>query len=197
MLFRSYFTTKGSGEGTGLGLAMVHGIVESYGGTITVSSKLNKGSVFTIYLPVTKKFETHEPKESEFLPKGTEKILLVDDELPILKLTQRILESLGYQVTIKASSIKALELFKSNPNGFDLVLTDMTMPELTGDKLAQTIRDIRHDIPVLLCTGYSKKLSANEETDYKIKADLKKPISQRDLAKTIRKALDGAKVKNE
>ncbi len=196
-IFEPYFTTKGSGEGTGLGLAMVHGIVESYGGTITVSSKLNKGSVFTIYLPVTKKFETHEPKESEFLPKGTEKILLVDDELPILKLTQRILESLGYQVTIKASSIKALELFKSNPNGFDLVLTDMTMPELTGDKLAQTIRDIRHDIPVLLCTGYSKKLSANEETDYKIKADLKKPISQRDLAKTIRKALDGAKVKNE
>ena len=80
---------------------------------------------------------------------------------------------------------------------FRSVLTDMTMPELTGDKLAQTIRDIRHDIPVLLCTGYSKKLSANEETDYKIKADLKKPISQRDLAKTIRKALDGAKVKNE
>lgn len=194
-IFEPYFTTKAQGKGTGLGLAMVHGIVRSYGGSIIVSSELKKGSVFTIYLPVTQKFKNRISPELDRYPKGTEKILLIDDELSIVKLNQRILETLGYQVTTKTCSVKALEYFKSNPKKFDLVITDMTMPKMTGDKLAKEMTDIVPDLPIILCTGYTKKLSDNFGKNKIITAVLKKPTPKIDLAETIRKVLDESKDK--
>jgi signal transduction histidine kinase len=196
-IFEPYFTTKKEGEGTGMGLAVVHGIVASYGGEILVSSELGKGTVFTLFLPTTKKTENHEVSESEDLPKGTERILLVDDEQSIVKLSQRVLEKLGYQVTSRTSSIEALELFKSSPNEFDLVITDMTMPKMKGDKLAQSMMDIKPELPIILCTGYNQKLKLKHENSHHIRAILIKPISQADFAKNIRKVLDEGKVTND
>jgi len=192
-IFDPYFTTKGPGEGSGMGLAMVHGIVESYGGKITVDSTLSEGTVFTIYLPITRKRTAHRLYESENLPSGTERILFVDDEAPIAKMSSQILERLGYSVTTRTSSVEALELFHYKPDGFDLVITDMTMPNMTGDKLAIELMKIRTDIPVIICTGYSKKISDETALKIGIKAFAYKPIVKADLAKKIRKVLDEAK----
>ncbi len=192
-IFEPYFTTKGIGEGTGMGLALVHGIVESYGGKISVESELGKGTVFSIYLPITKKREDHLLYEKEKLPSGTESILFVDDELPIAKMGNQILEGLGYRVNVRTSSVEALELFRSKPDDFDLVITDMTMPNMTGDELAIELMKIRSDIPVILCTGYSKKISDKNSAAIGIKAFAYKPIVKADLAKTVRKVLDEAK----
>ncbi len=189
-IFEPYFTTKGVGEGTGMGLALVHGIVESYGGKITVDSKLGHGTVFSIYLPIAKNSEDHRPYEKEKPPSGTESILFVDDELPIAKLGSQLLQRLGYRVTFRTSSVEALELFRSKPNDFDLVITDMTMPNMSGDKLTLELMEIRPDIPVILCTGYSKKISKETASIMGIKAFAYKPIVKADLAKTVRKVLD-------
>ena len=189
-IFEPYFNTKGVGEGTGMGLALVHGIVESYGGKIAADSELGKGTVFSIYLPVTKKREDYQPYEKEELPSGTERILFVDDELPIAKMSSQILERLGYQVTVRTSSVEALELFRSRPVDFDLVISDMTMPNMTGDELARELILIRRDIPMILCTGYSKKITENQVAEIGIKAFTYKPIVTADLAKTVRKVLD-------
>ena len=155
-IFEPYFTTKAVGEGTGMGLAVVHGIVENYGGQITVDSTIGKGTCFTIYLPITKKRKVHINAVKEDLPVGNENIMFVDDEASIAKMGSRALEQLGYAVTARTSSVEALELFKSKPQAFDLVVTDMTMPNMTGDQLAGELMKIRSDIPVVLCTGYSK-----------------------------------------
>ncbi len=192
-IFEPYFTTKGVGKGTGMGLALVHGIVESYGGKITVDSKLGKGTVFSIYLPITKKHQDHRPYQKEKLLSGTESILFVDDELPIAKMGGQLLEQLGYRVTVRTSSVEALELFRSKPNDFDLVITDMTMPNMTGDKLAIELMEIRPDIAVILCTGYSKNISDEIASEIGIKAFAYKPIVRADLAKTINKVLDDQK----
>ena len=186
-IFDPYFTTKGPGKGTGMGLAMAHGIIESYGGKICVDSQLGRGTKFSIYLPVSKRLETLRSYEPEQLPSGTERILFVDDEAPIAKIGSHILESLGYTVTTRTSSIEALELFKSKPDAFDLVVTDMTMPNLTGDKLAIESMKIRSDIPVILCTGYSNKISNETALEIGIKAFAYKPIVKADLAKAVRK----------
>ena len=156
-IFDPYFATKDPGEGTGMGLAMVHGIVESYGGKISVDSQLGKGTIFNIYLPIARKRSVLHEYVPEQLPVGTERILLVDDELHIARMGLQILGHLGYSVTTRTSSIEALELFQAKPNGFDLIGTDMTMPNLTGDKFAVELMKIRPDIPVILCSGYSKK----------------------------------------
>ncbi len=195
-IFEPYFTTKGPGEGTGMGLAMAHGIIESYGGKITVDSQLGKGTTFSIYLPVTKKRSVHDAYVPEALPLGTESILFVDDELLIVKMGSQILERLGYSVTVRTSSIEALELFRAKPDAFDLVVTDMTMPNLTGDKLAVELMKIRSDIPVILCTGYSKKISDETAEEIGIKAFAYKPMVKADLAKTIRKVLKQAKAES-
>ena len=192
-IFEPYFTTKGVGKGTGMGLAMVHGIVETYGGKITVDSEVGKGTVFTIYLPITKKREAYRPYDDEKLPSGTERILFVDDELPIAKMGSQILERLGYQVTVRTSSVEALELFRSKPNDFDLVITDMTMPNMTGDELAKELIVLRSDIPVILCTGYSKKINSEMATGIGVREFAYKPLVTADLAETIRKVLDDAK----
>ena len=193
-IFEPYFTTKDPGEGTGMGLAMVLGIIESYGGKITVNSTLGKGATFTAYLPITRKRKVQRQYEPEELPKGTERILFVDDEEPIAKMGRQGLELLGYQVATRTSSVEALELFKSKPNEFDLVITDMTMPNMTGDKLAMELMKIRPDIPIILCTGYSKKISDDSASEIGIKAFTYKPVVKADLAKTVRKVLDEAKI---
>ncbi len=192
-IFEPYFTTKGVGEGTGMGLALVHGIVETYGGKITVDSALGKGTVFTIYLPLTKKREDYQLYQKEKLPSGTERILLIDDELPIAKMGSQVLERLGYRVTVCTSSVEALELFRSKFDDFDLVITDMTMPNMTGDKLAMELISFRPNLPVILCTGYSKKISDETASEIGIKAIVYKPTGKADLAKTVRKVLDAAK----
>jgi PAS domain S-box-containing protein len=192
MIFVPYFTTKPIGEGTGMGLAMVHGIIESYGGRITVDSQLGKGSTFTIQLPAIKKRTGLQDYESEPLPSGNESILFVDDEVAITKMASQILERLGYSVTTRTSSIEALELFKVKPDEFDLVITDMTMPNMTGDKLAIELMKIRYDVPIVLCTGYSKKISDETALTLGIKAFTYKPLVKADFAKTIRKVLDEA-----
>lgn len=194
-VFEPYFTTKGIGEGTGMGLAMVHGIIESYSGQIIVDSTLGKGTTFTIYLPITKTQQSHQSIESETLPSGTEKILYVDDEISLVKMGDQILSRLGYSVTTLTSSIEALELFNVKPDEFDLVITDMTMPDMTGDRLAKEIIKIRPDIPVILCTGYSKKISKESIFEIGIKEFVYKPVVKSDLAKTVRKVLDEAKGK--
>ena len=189
-IFEPYFTTKPVGEGTGMGLAVVHGIIEKYGGKISVNSTIGKGTCFTIYLPITKKRKVHMHAEKEELPHGNENILFVDDEAPIAKMGSKVLEQLGYSVTTRTSSVEALELFKSKPQAFNLVITDMTMPNMTGDQLATEMMNIRSDIPVILCTGYSKKLSEERASEIDIKALAYKPVVKADLAKTVRKVLD-------
>ncbi len=189
-IFEPYFTTKEVGEGTGMGLAMVHGIVERHGGKITLESELGRGTLFSIYLPIIRKHPADQSFVQESLPSGTERILFVDDELPIAKMGSQILERLGYQVTVCTSSVEALALFRSKPDDFDLVITDMTMPNMTGDKLAIELIRIRSNISVVLFTGYSKKISDEWALGIGIKAFAYKPLVKADLAKTVRKVLD-------
>ncbi|BHH86129.1 transporter substrate-binding domain-containing protein [Desulforhopalus sp. 52FAK] len=189
-IFEPYFTTKGQGEGTGMGLAMVHGIVESYGGKIFVESTVNKGTTITIYLPVARESNVHQQYQIDDLPTGQERILFVDDEVQIAKMANRILSQLGYAVSIKTCSLEALELFRSKSNDFDLVISDVTMPKMTGDQLAQELIQIRADIPIILCTGYSKRLSEERASEIGINAFAYKPIVKEELAKTVRDVLD-------
>lgn len=191
-IFDPYFTTKSPGEGTGLGLALVHGIVESYQGRIAVKSSLGKGTTFKLYLPITKKRNSQSVYASGDTPTGNERILLVDDELSIVKLEKRILEEIGYTVETRTSSIETLELFRSKPNDFDLIITDMTMPNMTGDQLAVELMKIRPNIPVILCTGYSRSITNETAANKGIKALVYKPIIRADLAKTIRTVLDSS-----
>jgi PAS domain S-box-containing protein len=194
-IFEPYFTTKKPGEGTGMGLATAHGIVESYCGKIVVKSDPGKGTAFTIYLPVTQRREIRSQSEPGQLPTGTEHILLVDDEAMIAKMSSQVLERLGYAVTTRTSSVEALELFKTKPNDFDMVITDMTMPNMTGDKLATELMRIRSNIPIILCTGYSNKITEEIASQIGIRAFAYKPIVKAALAKTIRKVLDGDRTK--
>ena len=192
-IFDPFFTTKETGQGTGMGLAMVHGIIKSYNGLIAVDSEPGQGTVFTVYLPLIKDRKEPDSYQPEILPTGDERILLVDDEIPIVKMTSQILQKLGYEVVFHTSSINALALFRSEPDAFDLVITDMTMPEMTGDKLAVELMKIRQGIPVILCTGYSSKISDKTAVDIGIKAFAYKPVSKADLAKIVRKVLDETK----
>ena len=177
----------------GMGLAMVHGIVTSYGGDITVESKIGKGTVFTVYLPITKKDFKIKTNSVEEIPSGTERILFVDDELPIANMGRKALERLGYTVTIRTSSLEALELFKQKPTEFDLVITDMTMPNMTGESLAAEMMKIRPNLPIIICTGYSNKMSEERAAEIGISAFSMKPFTITDIAQTVRKVLDEAK----
>ncbi|MDY6954161.1 MAG: ATP-binding protein, partial [Thermodesulfobacteriota bacterium] len=190
-VFDPYFTTKEMGQGTGLGLSVVHGIVKSHGGAITVRSEPEKGTTFDILLPVIETEVRAEPKRFGPLPKGRGRILLVDDENALAGMAKEMLEHLGYQVVAKTSSLEALEAFMSQPDQFDLVITDMTMPGMTGDALAGKLMRIRPDIPVILCTGYSDRISEGRAKAMGIRAFVMKPVVKREIAETIREVLDG------
>jgi len=186
-IFEPYFTTKEIGEGTGLGLSVVQGIVKDLKGEITVTSEPGRGSTFTVYLPILEKQIELKSETIEILPVGKERILLVDDEVSIVNMCRQMLTGLGYTVTTRTSSIEALELFRNRPDAFDLVMTDMTMPNMTGDRLAGELMKIRSDITVILCTGYSKKMSEESAAKIGIKAFVMKPFVRSELAKTVEK----------
>lgn len=189
-IFEPYFTTKEKGEGTGMGLAVVHGIVKSHGGAISVYSETGRGTTFHVYLPRIEREVKAEPEEIMPLPTGKEQILFVDDEPAIVDIGKGILESLGYTVVTRTSPIEALEAFKAQPDKFDLVITDMTMPKMTGDKLAKELMAIRPDIPIILCTGFSELINEEKAKAMGIRRLVMKPIVQREMANAVRKVLD-------
>jgi len=192
-IFEPYFTTKGKGEGTGLGLAVVHGIVKSYDGVIAVNSEPGKGTVFQVFFPKIENHMSSKPEGAVPLPEGTEKVLLVDDEPSMLKAMQHMLDRLGYTVDTYQSCIEALKAFRAVPDEFDLVITDYTMPEMTGADLAKAVIDIRPDIPVMLCTGFSEQIDERKSKAIGIRAFMMKPIIAEEMAETVRKVLDSKK----
>jgi PAS domain S-box-containing protein len=189
-IFEPFFTTKGRDEGTGMGLAVVHGVVKKMGGFIAVDSEVGKGSSFKIYMPsLTREIEPERERELP-VQGGTERILFVDDEPALVDMGRQLLERLGYRVTCRTSSVEALKLFQARPHDFDLVITDLTMPKLTGDDFASKILKIRKDFPVILCTGFSSTLAEKKAREIAIRAFVMKPLVIADLARTIRQVLD-------
>lgn len=193
-IFEPFFTTKEKEKGTGMGLAVVHGIIKSYGGDITVETQIGKGSTFTVLLPKT----ITEPERKEealvAIPGGNECILFVDDEETLMDIGKGILQSLGYTVVTCNSSIEALKKFELQPDKFDLVITDQTMPHMTGYELAQKVIAIRNTISVIVCTGYSETLTPEQAEATGIKAFVYKPISKKEIARRIREVLDKREV---
>ncbi len=190
-IFEPFFTTKENSEGTGMGLSVVHGIVHDCGGMVTVSSEPGKGSGFSVFLPaVGHKTETRGAEELS-IPLGTEEqILFVDDEPSLANMGRQVLESLGYQATTRTDGSEALNLIKAQPNRFDLVIMDMTMPKITGDKLAQAIMAIQPKLPVILCSGFSTRMDEHKAAALGIQAYIRKPILREQLARIIREILD-------
>ncbi|MBU4054644.1 MAG: response regulator, partial [Proteobacteria bacterium] len=190
-IFEPYFTTKLKGEGTGLGLSVVHGIVRSHNGDITVKSEPGKGTVFTVYFPVIQNFRANIKRTvPKIIPGGTERILFVDDEKTLVKLGSEMFKYLGYQVTATTSSLEALNLFHANPHDFDLVITDQTMPTLPGVELAKAILLIRPEMPIILCTGFSEAITEENAKSLGIKAFVMKPLVLHEIAGTVRSVLD-------
>ncbi len=190
-IFEPYFTTKEQTGGTGLGLSVVHGIVKAWGGSIRVTSKKGVGTLFQIYLPrIENCTEADRPVDIE-RPTGRECVLVADDELFIIEIMADMLGSLGYAVQTASSGLEALQCFSQNPNRFDLVIADLTMPKITGKQLARKIKQLRKDIPIVLATGMAFDLQAEKDEYKEFAAVLKKPILYNELAKTLRQVLDG------
>lgn len=193
-IFEPYFTTKPQGKGTGLGLSVVYGIVRKYGGDIRVFSEPGHGALFEVFLPILHDDGISEAPGTAIVPEtGTERILLVDDEEPIALLERMMLERLGYRVTAHTGSVEALNTFRSDPDGFDLVISDMTMPNMTGDKLAEALNAVKPGIPVIICTGFSEKMSPERAMASGVKGFLMKPVVKSDMARMVRKVIDQSK----
>ncbi len=190
-VFDPFFTTKPPGEGTGLGLSVVHGIVKTMNGFVSVESEMGKGTTFTIYLPVVQGEEAFDAREEGQgdIPGGTERILLVDDEELLIMTGTAILEDLGYKVKGFTRSLLAWDAFQSDPESFDAVVTDSTMPLMTGYELAKKLRDIRAGIPIILCSGYLDKTMEKLVQDVGINEFVKKPITRHNIAHALRRAL--------
>ncbi|MEW6519232.1 MAG: transporter substrate-binding domain-containing protein [Thermodesulfobacteriota bacterium] len=190
-IFEPYFTTKDKGEGTGMGLAVVHGIVQSHHGHISVYSEPGAGTTFHVYLPrVAMDSGAAETENEGSVPMGHERILVVDDEEEIIRISRQILEGLGYTVTAFTGSIEAWRTFSSNPRDYDLVITDMTMPDMTGTDLALKILRLRPDMPIVLCTGFSELISEEKAKSLGIRAYITKPVLRNDFALVVRRTLD-------
>ena len=197
-IFEPFFTTRSQGEGSGLGLSVVHGIVKSYGGAVTAYSEVGKGSTFSVYLPCFR--EEGAERETPPAPKveaGSERILLVDDDPAQLKGLARMLERFGYKVTARTSGRTASTAFKKDPSAFDLIITDQTMPRMSGIDLARSLVKVRPDIPVILCTGFSEKVNGENVGHDGIRAFIMKPFTAREISGLIRKVLAGRDVMGE
>lgn len=195
-IFEPFFTTKGVGEGTGLGLSVVYGIVKNLQGSIIVLSEVGQGTTFKVYFPRIKKQPPYEPLVVIQPPTGHEQILYIDDEPALLDLGKQTLENLGYQVEIRVHPLEALKAFEAQPQKFDLVITDQTMPHMTGVKLAQELMRLRPGIPVIICTGFSELITPEKAKEIGIKAMLMKPLAVSELARVIRAVLDEGKGSN-
>jgi two-component system cell cycle sensor histidine kinase/response regulator CckA len=189
-IFEPYFTTKASGEGTGLGLAVTNGIVKSHKGCICVESTAGIGSVFKLYFPIMTMPEEVKTFELAPIQGGNESILFVDDEDFFVDLGARILDGLGYNVITANGSLKALEIFISQPDRFDLVITDQTMPKMTGLELSRKLHAIRPHLPIIICTGFSEIISGKTADQISVSHIVYKPATRRDLALAVRKVLD-------
>jgi len=192
-IFDPYFTTKDANEGTGLGLAMVHGIVKDHGGMIKVYSEMGSGTAFQIFLPCLDDHATAVDNQAKSLSVGSERILFLDDDKVLVDIGEQMLQKLGYRVDSRTSPHEALEVFRANPEKYDMVITDMTMPQMSGDTFAQEILKMRSDVPIILCTGFSNLMSPEKAREFGIKGFLMKPLTMSDLSKNIRKVLDQEK----
>ncbi|MBD3320428.1 MAG: response regulator, partial [Chitinivibrionales bacterium] len=190
-IFDPFFTTKGHSEGTGMGLAVVHGIIKSCHGAVSVENRIGEGAAFHVYFQKSTEYEqipTHAPIETT--KKGNlEKILFIDDEQVIVDLADEVLTGLGYQVVATTNNRHALKLFKNNPRDFDLVITDQTMPGMTGGEIAQEVLCIRPDMPVILCTGFSETLSKEQAKALGIAEYIIKPFEPSEIGKIVRETL--------
>jgi len=192
-IFDPYFTTKEIGKGTGMGLAIIHGIVKSRGGALSYHSQVGSGTVFHVLLPIVDEPACREDPSAAVAGQGSEHILLIDDEEMLVEMGRHMLERLGYRVTTRQSSIEALTTFQNQPQSFHLVITDQTMPFMTGSDLARRMLQIRPDLPIILCTGYSSIISAEKARSLGIRGFALKPLVKKDIGRLIREVLDGTK----
>ena len=195
-IFEPYFTTKDKSKGTGLGLAVVHGIVKGHGGEIEVQSRVGEGACFSVYLPVAQNIEMQTGVQPVHLPMGNEHVMLVDDEKDIVEIGDQMLKRLGYRVTAVIGSAAALKVFSADPLRFDLIVTDYNMPEMTGDQMATQMLAIRPQIPIIVCTGFSEVFDKQRARTMGIRRTLMKPVTMASLAKAVREELDGNGQKN-
>ena len=189
-IFDPFFSTKRKGEGTGMGLSVVHGIVKSHSGTLTVDSAPGRGAVFSAFFPAVESEWVPENENADLMVTGIENILFVDDEAFQADIAKKMLSRLGYHLTCCTSSVEALDLFRNSPETFDLVITDMTMPHMTGDVLARELISIRPDIPIIVCTGYSDRINSEIAGEIGIRELVMKPVVMKDIANCIRRILD-------
>ena len=190
-IFDPYFTTKEVGKGTGMGLSIIHGIIADCGGAITVESEPGKGTSFHVYLPVIEREGVPLDKDAEETPpRGKERVLFIDDEELLAQMGKEMLERLGYHVTVRQSSLEALSTFQGCPEAFDVIVTDQTMPNMTGADLARRMLQIRPDIPIILCTGYSSLVDQDSAAALGVKEFALKPLTRGRIARLIRKVLD-------
>ncbi len=189
-IFDPFFTTKEDGKGSGLGLSVIHGIIKSHNGSITVKSEANTGTIFNIFLPLAKQIYDKSEKDSTLqFTGGQESILLVDDEVVIVNMGKEILEELGYDVLTKTNSVEALEILKLQPDRFDVVITDYTMPNMSGADLSKEILKLCPDMPIILCTDFNDQISPKKAKSIGIREFLMKPITLKNLAEAIRRVL--------
>lgn len=189
-IFEPFFTTKAVGKGTGMGLAVIHGIVENHSGIITVDSKVGEGTTFNIFFPGIESSDVSEDNPSEIVAGQGEVILVVDDEKPLVDVTKQMLERAGYTVEGFTSSVDAAKAFRAEPDKFDLVITDYAMPVMSGKELTKELLQIRSDIPIILCTGFSEEINAEEANNMGVKNFVMKPVAREEITRIIRNLLD-------
>jgi CheY-like chemotaxis protein len=188
-IFEPYFTTKKTGEGTGMGLAVIHGIVKNHNGDISVYSEPGQGTSFHLFFPKIEG-KVEDSKLTKKIPRGKERILLVDDEKALTEMGTQMLGRLGYEVEGISNPLSALELFRLEPDRFQLLISDLTMPQMTGIQLAEEIKKIKPDIPIIICSGYSASLTEDQIKALGISEFIMKPVIKSELAQAVRRVLD-------